>query len=209
MTHIEPPSLQPTRHSLLSRLKNWNNQDAWQEFFDTYWRLIYSVARKAGLDDAEAQDAVQDTILSVAKEMADFKYDKSKGSFKGWLKVVTKRRVMDLLRKRYRQLAAGQVNIDATGIMDSLPDQAGPCCPELDDVWEEEWQRRLLEVAFERVKRTSPPRQFQMFELLHLQRLPVADIAKTLGVSRIAIHVAAHRIRKLLKIEVRRLEDRI
>ncbi len=85
MTSIDPPSLQPTRHSLLSRLRDWNNQDSWQEFFNTYWKLIYAVARKAGLDDAEAQDAVQDTILCVAKEMADFKYDRAKGTFKGWL----------------------------------------------------------------------------------------------------------------------------
>ena len=86
MTSIDPPSLQPTRHSLLSRLRDWNNQDSWQEFFNTYGKLIYAVARKAGLDDAEAQDAVQDTILCVSKQMADFKYDRARGSFKGWLK---------------------------------------------------------------------------------------------------------------------------
>jgi RNA polymerase sigma factor (sigma-70 family) len=209
MTSIDPPSLQPTRDSLLSRLKDWNNQDSWQVFFNTYWKLIYSVARKAGLDDAEAQDAVQETILSVAKEMADFKYDKSKGSFKGWLKVITKRRVADILRKRYRQHAAGQMNFDDTGVEAEIALQANSNFDQLDHAWEEEWQTRVMEAALERIKRSCPPQQFQMFELLCLERHPIANIAKTLNVSRIAVHVAAHRVKKLLKAEVKRLENRV
>ena len=57
----------PTRHSLLSRLKDWNDQESWRVFFDTYWKLIYHAAVKAGLSDAEAQDVVQDTVISVMK----------------------------------------------------------------------------------------------------------------------------------------------
>ncbi|HTI71939.1 MAG TPA: sigma-70 family RNA polymerase sigma factor, partial [Candidatus Limnocylindria bacterium] len=92
----------PTRQSLLSRLKSWDEQDSWREFFETYWRLIFETARKAGLDEASAQDVVQDTVIAVAKEMPGFGYDRAKGSFKGWLLVITKRRIADALRKRYR-----------------------------------------------------------------------------------------------------------
>src|SRR5262245_3171643 len=77
--------LLPTRWSLLSRLKNWDDQESWQEFFDTYWRLIYSVAVKAGLSDVEAQDVVQETVITVAKKLEQFKTDPAHGSFKGWL----------------------------------------------------------------------------------------------------------------------------
>ncbi len=55
----------PTRASLLGRLKNWDDQRSWQEFYDTYRHLIYSVASKAGLSDPEAEDVVQETFLSV------------------------------------------------------------------------------------------------------------------------------------------------
>src|SRR5262245_37419305 len=51
------PSI-PTRQSLLVRLKDWDDSTSWKDFFDTYWKLIYGVARKAGLTDAEAQDVV-------------------------------------------------------------------------------------------------------------------------------------------------------
>ena len=62
-----------TRWSLLVRLKDWQDQASWQEFFDLYWRLIYAVAVKAGLSDAEAQDVVQDTLLSVARKIPELK----------------------------------------------------------------------------------------------------------------------------------------
>ncbi|HXJ61352.1 MAG TPA: hypothetical protein VNU68_32310, partial [Verrucomicrobiae bacterium] len=59
----------PTRQSLLSRLKAWDDHESWRDFFDTYWRLIYGLAIKSGLTNAEAEDVVQETLLAVAKEM--------------------------------------------------------------------------------------------------------------------------------------------
>lgn len=75
----------PTRRSLLNRLKDWGDQAGWQEFFDTYWRLVYKVALKAGLTETEAQEVVQETLLEVAKKMPGFNYDPAAGSFKSWL----------------------------------------------------------------------------------------------------------------------------
>src|SRR5947209_6974351 len=89
-----------TRRSLLSRLKNWHDQASWQEFFDTYAKLIYRIAAKAGLKDAEAQDVVQETALVVAKKMPGFKYDPAIGSFKSWLLLITRRRIEKQLKKR-------------------------------------------------------------------------------------------------------------
>lgn len=94
----------PTRRSLLTRLRNWDDEEGWRRFFDTYWRLIYGVARKAGLGDAEAQDVVQETVISVAKRMRQFRYDAGRGSFKSWLRLITRRRIADFLRERYRRL---------------------------------------------------------------------------------------------------------
>src|SRR5687767_808563 len=65
----------PTRRRLLTRLKHWDDQESWKEFFDTYGKLIYRVATQSGLNATEAQDVVQETIISVAKRMSGFKYD--------------------------------------------------------------------------------------------------------------------------------------
>ena len=82
-----------TRESLLSRLRDWGDNRSWREFFDTYWHLIYGLAVKCGLTEAEAQDVVQETMISVAKQMPAFKYDPGLGSFKGWLLQITRRRI--------------------------------------------------------------------------------------------------------------------
>src|SRR5258706_10015735 len=91
-----------TRQSLLSRLKDWNDQESWKTFFETYWRLIYSTAIKAGLTAAEAEDVVQETIISVMKGLSDYRKRSKKRLFRNWLLRRTTWRVGDQLRKRQR-----------------------------------------------------------------------------------------------------------
>src|SRR5437867_10914593 len=57
----QPDEFIPTRQSLLSRLKNWDDKASWRDFFNTYWKLIYSIGLKAGMTAEEAQDLVQET----------------------------------------------------------------------------------------------------------------------------------------------------
>src|SRR5437773_2232587 len=80
----DPDELLATRWTLIERLKNWDDQESWRQFFDTYWKLIYGVAIKSGLTH-EAQDVVQETVISVCKSMHTFKADPVYGSFKAWL----------------------------------------------------------------------------------------------------------------------------
>src|SRR5947209_7230393 len=82
-----------TRETLLQRLKGIDDHASWQDFFDTYWRLIYSVAIKAGLSQDEAHDVVQDTIISVARNMPGFHYEPAKCTFKTWLLNLTRWRI--------------------------------------------------------------------------------------------------------------------
>src|SRR3954452_21554216 len=90
----------PTRQSLLKKLKVLENQDGWQEFFETYWSLIYSTATRSGLNDSEAQDVVQETVICVVRSMPNFNYDPKIGSFKAWLRKLTRWRISDHIRKR-------------------------------------------------------------------------------------------------------------
>src|SRR5215468_7208088 len=95
--------LLPTRASLLNRLKDWQDEVSWKAFFDTYWRLIYGVARKAGLSDAEAHDVVQETVISVARKIEGFVYDPAVCSFKTWMLQLTRWRIINQLNKRRRE----------------------------------------------------------------------------------------------------------
>ena len=196
--------LLPTRYSLLSRLQNWEDHESWRVFFDTYWRLIYSVALKSGLTQTEAEEVVQETIICVAKHIQKFKRDPQRGSFKGWLCNLTRWRIADQLRKR-----TGLLQGDGAGAtrkyqpLEEVPDLADDTAG-LD--WEHEWQAHLLKAAIQRVKQRVREEQYQLFDLYVTREWPMPRICQTLGVSQARVYLAKHRITRLLRKEVARLE---
>ncbi len=195
----------PTRHSLLERLKDLGDQTSWQDFFDTYWRLLYNVAVKAGLTDAEAQEVVQETIIAVARKIPEFRADPAHGSFSAWLMRLTRWRIADQFRKR-RPAAAANLGLPhlvampeetgSTGPVNRVPDPAGD---RLEAVWADEWENNLRTAALERVKRQVNPRQYQMFDLHVLQKLSAQDTARTLRVTAASVYMASSRISRLVK----------
>lgn len=203
---MSSPEMNPTRRSLLSRLRNWDDQQSWQEFFDAYWKLIYHVATKMGLNDAEAQDVVQETVIAVAKKMPEFKYDPAVGSFKNWLLLITRRRITDYFRKQGRRLEGvpqPEDPVTGTGVIDRVPDPRGI---DLEALWEREWEQNLTEAAMQRVKNRVAPRQFQIFDCHVLKQWPVSDVTKALGVTAGQVYLAKHRISALIKQEIEWLE---
>jgi RNA polymerase sigma-70 factor (ECF subfamily) len=187
----------------LSRLQNWDDQDSWRDFFDTYWHLIYSFALKSGLTEAEAQDVVQETIISVAKNIQKFRRDRSLGTFKGWLKNLTRWRIADQLRKRTRLNKDDKdERLGEPGMMVT----PGAADAGLESVWEQEWEANLLEAAMRRVKRRVKEEHYQMFDLYVLKQWPVRKVARTLDVSVGQVYLAKHRISLLIRREIRALE---
>jgi RNA polymerase sigma factor (sigma-70 family) len=196
-----------TRRSLLSRLKQSNAQESWREFFDTYWRLIYVTALNAGLTDSEAQEVVQETVLTVVRKIKSFRYDPAVGSFKGWLLTTVRWRIADQFRKRPRQIQPPSARQAAETSMTATLDRiADPAAINLDAVWEEEWQRTLFAAALSRVKRQANARHYQMFDLHAVKHWSVDKVAQTLGVSTGQVRLAKHRITVLMRREVARLE---
>jgi RNA polymerase sigma-70 factor (ECF subfamily) len=196
-----------TRRSLLSRLKESNAQESWREFFDTYWRLIYTTALNAGLTDSEAQEVVQETVLTVVRKIKSFRYDPTIGSFKGWLLTIVRWRIGDQFRKRQRQIQpySSRQTAETSGTR-TLERVADPGAINLDAVWEEEWQRTLFAAALSRVKRQANARHYQMFDLYAVKCWSVEKVAETLGVSTAQVRLAKHRVTALMRREVARLE---
>jgi RNA polymerase sigma-70 factor (ECF subfamily) len=203
----------PTRRSLLTRLRSWDDQQSWKEFFDAYGQRIYRVARKAGLSDAEAQDVVQDTVIIVARKMPGFKYDPARGSFKSWLLLITRRRIEKQLKKRMplsgrsggNPSSAVRLDLDETARTATVERIADPKSFDFEAAWEHEWEQQLWSAALARVKTQVKPKQFQMFDLLVLKEWPVKEVARALNVSVALVYVNKHRVRRLLQHEVGRL----
>ncbi|HKX60868.1 MAG TPA: sigma-70 family RNA polymerase sigma factor, partial [Verrucomicrobiae bacterium] len=195
-----------TRQSLLERLKDWDDSASWRDFFETYWKLIFSVARRAGLNETEAEDVVQETIIAVARKMPAFHYDPAVGSFKGWLMRLTRWRITDhLRRKTYRvdgERKSREQPIDGEWL-ENQPDIAGV---NLDELWESEWKNQLLEAAINRVREHADARQFQIFHLHVCKGMPARDVAQRLEVKLPEVYFAKYKLSAAVKREMKRLE---
>ena len=201
-------NLLPTRRSLLNRLKNWDDQASWKDFFDTYWKLIYGVAVRAGLTDAEAQEVVQETVIAVAKKIPEFQYNPEIGSFKSWLLHTAQWRISDQFRKRKSGADRGggrREKNTGTSTIERIPDPAGL---DLDAIWDAEWEKHLFEAAIERVKTQVKPKHYQIFDLYVIKQWPVEKVARTLDVNIGQVYLAKHRISGLIKREIKALESK-
>ncbi len=211
----DPNDSIPTRHSLLHRLKDLGDQTSWQDFFDTYWQLIYNVAAKAGLNHVEAQEVVQETVIVISKNIGEFKVDPARGSFKAWLMHQTRWRIADQFRRRgkpgqvFASAAPGDSPArqgDDTGWTDAINRIPDPAGVQLETVWDEEWAKNLTAVALEQVKRRVSAKQYQMFDLHVLQNLSVQETARTVCAGAASVYMAKYRISRLLKKAVGKLE---
>lgn len=189
-----------TRRTLLLRLKDWKDDASWHEFSKIYERLIFDTAIKAGLRHEEAQEVVQETLLSVAKKIAGFNYDPEVGSFRSWLLQITRRRIVDQMRKRRAHLQSGGNHQAHLELM------SDPTGSKLDALWNEEWHQALLDMARALVKRQVSEKQYKMFELYVLQQAPIKNVTRTLGVNAAQVYMAKYRISRLLKQQLRTLE---
>jgi RNA polymerase sigma-70 factor (ECF subfamily) len=197
-----------TRWSLISRLKDWDDQESWRQFFDSYWRLIYGVAIKSGLTHVEAQDVVQETIVSVSKNMKTFRADPSFGSFKSWLLNLTRWRITDQVRRRGREVhlpvGGHSATADSSGTRpeERLPDpDAG-----FDKIWEQEWEHHVIEQALEKVKQQSDARHYQVFYLNAIKQVPAARVAELLNIHVDQVYLIKHRLAKVFAEGVQEVE---
>jgi RNA polymerase sigma factor (sigma-70 family) len=184
----------PTRASLIARLKNWQDQSSWEDFFETYWRLIFGVAMKRGLTNSEAQDVVQETMISVAKHMPAFQYDPAIGSFKGWLLNMTRWRIADQLRKRTSASPRLELN--------------GESSSDMEKIWDDEWERNLLELATVKARRHLDPKQYLIFDYYVNKGWEAERVASALSVSINQVYLAKHRVTEAIREEVERLKKR-
>lgn len=197
-----------TRRSLLSRLRDLDDRESWRTFFDLYWQLLYKVARRAGLSEADAQDVVQETVVSVARQMPEFRYDRAKGTFKHWLFRIVRRRVADHLRKVYRQPPKGELAFDPM----AEDDEAAAVAPsdttgEFGAAWEQEWAQAVLDAAVARVREQVNPKHFQVFDYCVKQGWPAAKVAATLGMNIAQVYLARHRVSRAVKAMARDINE--
>ncbi len=190
-----------TRASLLFRLRDSTDHAAWLEFVTLYEPVTYRLLRRYGLQDADAREVMQEMFMAVSRSIDRWNPAKERGSFRGWLRRVTRNLVINWLKQRERKvLATGGPELQA--MLDQLPADAGAETVEFD----QELRRALFQQAAERVQNEVQPATWQAFWETSMTGTSPADTATKLGMSVGAVRVAKCRVLARLQAVVKELE---
>lgn len=192
-----------TRASLLLKLRDPRDHEAWLEFVSLYEPVIYRLLRKTGLRDADAHDVLQELLLAVSRNIARWEVGSEHGSFRGWLRRVTRNLVVSWVRGQRRQVTTSAVDLDSL-----LESPAVANGAETDD-FDQELRRALFRQASELVRAEVQPQTWQAFWEVAIAGNSVADTAGKLEMTTGAVRVAKCRIVARLREVVAGLEQEL
>lgn len=190
-----------TRASLLIRLRDNADADAWNSFIINYGPMIYRFVRSRGLQDADASDVVQDVMRSVGLAIGRLDYQKEKGGFRAWLFTITRNKLSNHFGKQKRQVPT----VDDSNQYESIA-QGDYRDGELDRQWDVEYRRQLVELAIAIVKPNVEPKTWAAFELTAIKDIAADQVAQQLDMSKGAIYVARSRVTAKLRSEIERMQ---
>jgi RNA polymerase sigma-70 factor (ECF subfamily) len=190
-----------TRPSLLIRIRDPGDAEAWGQFVALYGPLIYQFARKQGLQDADAADLTQIVLQAVIDAMKRLDYDPGRGSFRSWLYRVV-RNQLSKFRTQQRKSPRGSGDSATQRILDELPDDD----PGTIELWDREYERRLFLWAGERVRSRCDAASWQAFWRTAVEGLAAQEVARSLGMSVGAVYTARSRIVDRIRKEIRQAQ---
>jgi RNA polymerase sigma factor (sigma-70 family) len=191
-----------TRASLLVRLRDPQDKEAWGQFVQLYAPVIYGFARKRGLQDADAADLMQEVFRAVAGAAGRLEYDPKRGTFRGWLYTITRNKIYTFLDAQRRQVR-GSGDSGAQALLD---EQAGRE-DGTGDLWDQEYERSAFAWAADRVRGEFHDSTWKAFWLTAVEGQSARDAGRQLGLSPGAVYVAKSRVVARLREEIRELED--
>src|SRR5947209_11041798 len=189
-----------TRPSLLLRVRDSGDCEAWSQFVELYGPLVYHFARKRRLQDADAADLTQTVLQAVAGGVRRLDYDPARGSFRGWLFQVVRRQLRKFL-DRERRAPQGCGGPDAGKLLDNQP------CRDEEALWDQEYERRLFLWAAEQVRDRFEEASWQAFWRTAVEGDGPRETALALGMSIGAVYTAKSRILDRIRKAIQDQED--
>jgi RNA polymerase sigma-70 factor (ECF subfamily) len=193
----EPPT---TRSSLLARIRNLQDREAWHQFVEIYAPLVYDFARRRRLQDADAADLTQDVLRAVAGAADRLAYDRRRGSFRGWLYAVARHKLSDLLASQ-RRPGRGSGDPSARALLAEQPARDEEAA-----LWDREYERRLFTWAAERTRGEFRGPTWQAFWLTAVEGQGPKETAAALGLSPGAVYIARSRVLARIRQHIQELQ---
>jgi RNA polymerase sigma-70 factor (ECF subfamily) len=184
-----------TRLTLIEKLSNLDDSCVWEKFFILYWGLLYNFCIRKGLNHEDAEDVIQDVVIVVVSKMPEFEYKPSKGTFRGWLYQITRRKIIDFHRKETARKEISSERISAKFKLEK----------DFDKNWETEWLIHVRKQATEMTLKKVTAKQFQMYDSYVNKELPVSKICEFHKVSANQVYLAKNRVGEIFRSEAEKI----
>ncbi|MEM6689246.1 MAG: sigma-70 family RNA polymerase sigma factor [Planctomycetota bacterium] len=191
-----------TRLSLLIRLHDSGDTDAWEQFVEIYSPLVFHFARNCDLQESDAADLVQEVMSEVSKCISRFEYNPEIGKFRSWLYKIAKRKVWRLGEKRRKQ-PQGAGDSATLRFLENQPDSQD----DFQQLWDSEYERHLLDWAARKIRSKFNESTWKAFWMTSVEDMTPQSVAKALNISVGSVYVARSRVAKRLAEKIREIDD--
>lgn len=192
MDTIDPGRHTPfevTSTSLLDGLLDPQNDRVWTEFFDRYGPIVRGFARKLLLREHEADDAVQETMVTFVTKYREGQYDRRQGRLRTWLCGLAFNKIRHILHRRLQRECRATREDDGSPALESIPDEDHTA-----ELWEAEWRNAVIRRCLDQVRDETDPIRLRAFELYALQGWSADNVAEELGISRNMVYLSKSRV---------------
>ena len=197
-----PASPPETRASLILRLQNADDVAAWDEFVDLYGPVVFRVAKSRGFQPADADNVVQEVLLSVAQSVSKWLQREKRGSFRAWLLRIARNESIDMLTQRSTR-SLGQDGESAHRKLNELEDVDA-----ISSLIDAEYERTVFAWAADRVQQSVAPRTWQAFWLTHVEEVSIDAAARQLSTRAANVHFGRSRVMARIRELVKQYEQR-
>ena len=197
-----PSTDSTTRASLLVRIRDPRDAEAWAQFNRVYGPLIFRFARKHGCQDSDAADLTQEVLREVCRKIGQFDYDRELGRFRGWLLTIARCTVAQMRRARSRN-TYGTGDSAMLRQLENIPDESTG----IEHVWNQEFERTLFEWAAEQVRDQVDETTWEAFHRTAVNGQKPAGVARELHVSIGSVYVARNRVLNRIQKLIREIDD--